>query len=65
MRKILSLLVILPAATSAFAHEGHGHTHGFTVTHYFTEPEHVIPLVLVIAGLILLVRKYRKSPVKK
>jgi hypothetical protein len=25
-----------------FAHEGHGAHNGFTITHYFVEPEHAI-----------------------
>jgi len=65
MRKILSLLVALPATTAAFAHEGHGHTDGFTITHYFTEPEHAIPLILAVAAVILVVKRYRKSAAKK
>ena len=67
MRKILSLLVLLSAASTAFAHEGHGdHTHGgYTITHYFVEPEHVIALVAGIAVVVLLVNRFRKATANK
>lgn len=43
------LLLIIPSVV--MAHPGHGnHAHGgFSVIHYFTEPEHV----LVIIGILL------------
>ena len=65
MRKLLSLSMALPATTVALAHEGHGHTHGFTITHYFTEYEHAIPLLLAVVAVILLVKRYRKTATKK
>jgi len=39
-----------------FAHEGHGHTHGFTITHYFVEPEHL----LIILGIFSVAFAYWK-----
>jgi len=45
-----------------FAHEGHGHTHGFTITHYFVEPEHLaILLVVFAAGIIYFFRKRKNA----
>lgn len=44
-----------------FAHEGHGHTHGFTITHYFVEPEHLLLLIGVLAAGILFFRSYFKK----
>jgi hypothetical protein len=49
-----------------FAHEGHGATDGFTITHYFVEPEHAIyTWSFLMAGLILIsyyqVKKKRSS----
>lgn len=60
MKYILSLSGLL-AATSAFAHEGHGHTHGFTVTHYMVEPEHALLFALMAGVAIYLFSKYRKA----
>ncbi|MOA47516.1 hypothetical protein D3C78_1701580 [compost metagenome] len=51
------------------AHPGHGdHTHddgGYTITHYFTQPFHVITGVL-LAGVICLVllRVYKRNKEK-
>lgn len=47
-----------------FAHEGHGHTHGFTITHYFVEPEHLLLLIGVLAAGILFFRSYFKKEKK-
>lgn len=50
MKKTLSFLLgLIPFAS--FAHEGHGHTEGFTITHYFVEPEHAI--TILVAGLVM------------
>ena len=53
MKKFAATLLasgLLPMA--GFAHEGHGHTHGFTITHYLVEPDHAlltwIPLAIAI-----------------
>ncbi|MGB3006619.1 MAG: hypothetical protein WBC06_08930 [Chitinophagaceae bacterium] len=57
---ILSLLAALLPFIS-FAHEGHGHTHGFTITHYFVEPEHLILMLIAAAGGVLLFSRFRKK----
>lgn len=49
----------------ALAHEGHGHTHGFTITHYFVEPEHLALVLLGITAAVLFVRAYAKSRKQK
>lgn len=49
----------------ALAHEGHGHTHGFTITHYFVEPEHLILILLGITAAVLFVRAYAKNRKQK
>ena len=63
-RNILTIAATL-FNVSAFAHEGHGHTHGFTIKHYFIEPEHVIPVFIVVAIAILLMKRYRSMAAKK
>jgi hypothetical protein len=47
----------------SFAHEGHGHTHGFTITHYFVETEHLAVLLCVFAvGILYFGRRRKKIP---
>lgn len=64
MRKLLSLLITLSATSAAFAHEGHGHTHGYTITHYFVEPEHALAIAAGLAIVVLLVKRFWKTSVK-
>lgn len=52
MKKIVSLLAVLFSATYTFAHPGHGATDGYTITHYFVEPEHVLAIAAGL-GLVL------------
>jgi hydrogenase/urease accessory protein HupE len=59
---ILLLIALLPFA--GLAHEGHGHTHGFTITHYFVEPEHLLLLIGVLAAGILFFRSYFRKEKK-
>jgi hypothetical protein len=50
MKKLTLVLAgLLPFL--AYAHEGHGHTEGFTIIHYLVEPVHLITL---LAGSLLL-----------
>lgn len=65
MKRIFLTFTAIAAYFSAFAHEGHGHTHGFTIQHYFIEPEHAILVVAIAATVVLLVKKYRKAAAKK
>ena len=57
---LISLLALL-VPFMGFAHEGHGHTHGYTITHYFVEPEHLLLLIGVLAAGILFFRSYSKK----
>lgn len=53
MKRITSFLCLLACSPlSLLAHPGHGETDGFTITHYFVEPVHVI---LFVAALSLTV----------
>lgn len=60
MKQFLFMAALLGGG-SAFAHEGHGHTHGFTITHYMVEPEHALALVLMSAVVYFVVRHFRKQ----
>ncbi len=57
---IASLILLLPALT--WAHPGHGETDGYTITHYFTEPQHaIITLGVLTAITVFIIRERRKS----
>ena len=46
MKKLFIMLIsgaMIPLF--GFAHEGHGSTDGYTITHYFVEPEHVCTIM--------------------
>lgn len=59
MKKILIAASLLVPFIS-FAHDGHGATGGFTITHYFVEPQHAIyTWSFIVAGFIL--AKYLRS----
>jgi hypothetical protein len=42
MKKFFTIVGVAMTPFIGFAHEGHGATDGFTITHYFVEPEHAI-----------------------
>jgi hypothetical protein len=60
MKKITFLLVAsLPIIT--FAHPGHGGSDGYTIIHYFSEPQHaLISLGIMVAAIVLIVRERNK-----
>lgn len=66
MRKLLPfasvLFLLIPMLVTA--HEGHGSTEGYTITHYVVEPVHFAIPVLLIAGIVFLVLRMGKA-VKK
>lgn len=51
---LLAFVAMLASPLFLAAHEGHGHTHGFTIKHYFTEPVHLAVALLAMV-LVLLV----------
>jgi hypothetical protein len=65
MKKLLlSITAFLPLA--GLAHPGHGDTGGFTIIHYFTEPEHVLAGLAAIAVVVtVLIRRTAKKESKK
>jgi hypothetical protein len=53
MKKVLIAASLLVPFAS-FAHDGHGVTSGFTITHYFVEPGHAVyTWSLIVAGFVL------------
>ena len=62
MKKKLSLgMAAAMVPFLGFAHEGHGHTHGFTITHYFVEPVHLAILLAVFAAGVLFFARRKKN----
>lgn len=54
-KNFLTVLTGILVPCIGFAHEGHGATNGFTITHYFVEPEHAIyTWSFLVAGFILI-----------
>lgn len=63
-KAIISFLLLSGIPFFSLAHEGHGHTHGFTITHYIIEPEHALLTWLVVAftiGYIWLKRRKKAN----
>jgi hypothetical protein len=52
---ILSLLVLFMPLIS-LAHPGHGETAGYSITHYFVEPVHVVISLSVLVAIVLYIR---------
>lgn len=67
MKKIIAILCLLAAAVpqALFAHPGHGETGGYTITHYFTEPVHVLVSVSALVVTILAVRLFGRAKQRK
>lgn len=63
MKKTASILALIAALPfTGFAHEGHGHTHGFTITHYMVEPDHALFTgVVLLATIVYLWNRRRKA----
>ncbi len=58
------LALLLPL--SMLAHPGHGQSEGFTITHYFVEPIHVIAFVGVMFVVIIGIRwKRHKNKIQQ
>jgi hypothetical protein len=53
MTKWIALVFLLLMPALASAHPGHGHTDPASVTHYVTEPVHVLPLALAVALIVV------------
>lgn len=54
---VIFLIALLPFFS--YAHEGHGHTSGYTIIHYLIEPVHLIALVIIAGGILVYVDHLR------
>ncbi len=61
MKKCLLAISAFALMPAVFAHPGHGNSDGYTITHYFTEPAHLLSLVLSVSVAVLLVRYFLKK----
>lgn len=50
--KRLTILLALLLPFISNAHPGHGDTEGFTIIHYFTEPQHLAFLFIAMAVVL-------------
>ncbi len=59
---IKSGLFILSAIAPAIvvAHPGHGETGGYTIIHYFVEPQHAIVSIGLVALSVFLFNKFKQ-----
>ena len=61
---IASVLLLLPL--SAFGHAGHSHVDSNSILHYFSSPEHALPIAgIALLTAVLLIRRNRKAARKK
>jgi hypothetical protein len=63
MKKIIFSLILfaLVLPIISIAHPGHGTTEGYTITHYFTEPMHLVISLSVIIAVVVYVRNLGKN----
>ncbi|MDA1230408.1 MAG: hypothetical protein O2856_06510 [Planctomycetota bacterium] len=66
LRSVTSLAAVFALASTALAHEGHGHAaHQHGAIHYVVNPSHAVSIVLFVAAIVALgwrvSRSVRKS----
>lgn len=63
MKKFIAILsmLVLSVPLISLAHPGHGETGGYTITHYFVEPIHVVISLSVLITLIVFIRVLGKN----
>jgi len=62
-RTMIAALAIMLLPVFGWAHPGHGETGGYTIIHYFLEPEHALfawSLVAIIAASVYIIYRVRK-----
>lgn len=61
MKKIAAALSLFSLPLISLSHPGHGNTDGYTITHYFTEPDHVSVTIAVLIVAVLYFRNVKKK----
>ncbi|HEY1114888.1 MAG TPA: hypothetical protein VGE66_15065 [Chitinophagaceae bacterium] len=60
MKKMsLAAAAVLLIPFASLAHEGHGATEGFTITHYFVEPVHLLYTLAFFVASYFAISYYR------
>lgn len=65
MKKIMTTalwLLLIPVI--GFAHPGHGETGGYTIIHYFVEPQHAVFTWSFLIATLFYLRNERKKKIK-
>ena len=65
MRVLFITLACCFPAEAVFAHEGHGHTDGYTIIHYLTEPVHALAVGAAFVTGMAIWWRTRKKWIKK
>lgn len=65
MRLLLIIFSCCIPAGTVYAHEGHGHTDGYTIIHYLTEPVHALAAGIAFATGMAIWWRTRKRLIKK
>ena len=65
--KAILMLIIVALPGIMMAHSGHGdHSHdGWSIIHYFTQPEHALVSIAIVLSLAVVVIVIKKSKTRK
>ena len=65
--KAILMLIIVALPGIMMAHPGHGdHSHdGWSIIHYFTQPEHALVSIAIVLSLAVVVIVKKKSKTRK
>ena len=65
--KAVLMLIIVSLPEMMLAHPGHGdHSHdGWSIIHYFTQPEHALVSIAIVLSLAVVVIVKKKSKTRK
>lgn len=58
---IFLIVFVLCIPFISLAHPGHSETDGYTITHYFTEPVHIVVALLALIAVVAGVRYLRSN----
>jgi hypothetical protein len=58
-RFMISIIFILLTPFASLAHPGHGHESPLSPGHYVANPEHFLPLVLMIGAVLIAALSYQ------
>ncbi|HMS99955.1 MAG TPA: hypothetical protein PLQ57_16005 [Saprospiraceae bacterium] len=67
LSKVVLVLIIVSLPELMLAHPGHGdHSHdGWSIIHYFTQPEHALVSIAIVLSLAVVVIVMKKSKARR